>query len=110
MKTRKEHTVSKIYRNRYVPHLLALLVISGFILFIWGLPVLDDQTDINPLAVKVVTIMFHIAFPMNIVMFIGIVLVRAAYRRNPICPTCGIDAVDCKINRNTILPHYTWAE
>ena len=30
---------------------------------------------------------------------------RAIYRLHPFCPTCGIDAVDCKINRKSLSRH-----
>ena len=110
MNHRQNHPVERIYRNRYVPYFLAFMVIAGIILNFLMLPAMERQTTINQHAVNVVTVMFRIAFPMNIVMFIAVLLIRAAYHRNPICPTCGIDAVDCKIKRDTILPHWQWAE
>ena len=30
---------------------------------------------------------------------------RIAYRTNPYCGTCGIDTVDCKMNRRTLKEH-----
>ena len=31
--------------------------------------------------------------------------VRLFYRLNPFCPVCGLDAVDCKINRQSLSDH-----
>lgn len=30
---------------------------------------------------------------------------RFLYRLNPYCPVCGLDAVDCKINRQSLSDH-----
>ena len=30
---------------------------------------------------------------------------RPLYRLNPFCPVCGLDAVDCKINRQSLSDH-----
>ena len=30
---------------------------------------------------------------------------RLLYRLNPFCPVCGLDAVDCKINRQSLYDH-----
>lgn len=30
---------------------------------------------------------------------------RLIYRLNPFCPVCGLDAVDCKINRQSLSDH-----
>ena len=30
---------------------------------------------------------------------------RLTYRLNPFCPVCGLDAVDCKINRQSLSDH-----
>ena len=30
---------------------------------------------------------------------------RLLYRLNPFCPVCGLDAVDCKINRQSLSDH-----
>lgn len=32
-------------------------------------------------------------------------IIRLIYRLNPYCPVCGLDAVDCKMNRRSLSEH-----
>ena len=32
-------------------------------------------------------------------------IIRLLYRLNPYCPVCGLDAVDCKMNRRSLSEH-----
>lgn len=97
--------IFKIYRNKYVPLFLsALLIIGGGILGLTRDTINQEPND-SGLPLMPAYYAFLTAFAFNAAMFIAVMTARIHYQLRPQCKTCGKDAVDCKIARNSFLPH-----
>ena len=101
MKSQEQKFIQWAYRNRHVPWILLTCIIAGIVLSIK----LEDLMTPGYSMAGPLRAMVTLGLAGNSIILIAVIYARIAYRRRPHCPACGIDAVDCKIQRNTILPH-----
>lgn len=101
MDTPTRRTLHRYYRMKHFPRISAAFAAGGVLLTIFPDP-LTFGTDFLKLPLRV--ILGTTAF-MNAGLAITAAYVRIIYRLNPYCATCGLDEVDCKMNRNSISQH-----
>lgn len=101
MDTPTRRTLHRYYRMKHFPHISAAFAAGGVLLTIFP-DALTFGMDILKLPLRV--ILGTTAF-MNASLALTAIYLRIIYRRNPYCAACGLDEVDCKINRNSISRH-----
>ena len=96
MKNSRQKAIERLYRKPGDTYVLIAAIIIGLIF--------NRHRD-NGLLPEFLT---TLAMPAIIILSIGLaagITARMAYRIDPFCPVCGLDAVDCKIRRSSLLNH-----
>ena len=101
MKSQEQTFIEWLYRSRHTPRILAACIAAGVVLMLNMERLLAPDNPTNGLIQGMV--IFGLAA--NSALLVALIGVRIGYRRQPNCPVCGLDAVDCKIQRNSLLPH-----
>ena len=101
MDTPTRRTLYRFYRFKEYPYISGAFTITGILLTLYP----DPLTFGNDRLATILSILFGTATFINALLFLTAIYVRIIYRRNPYCPACGLDEVDCKMNRNSISRH-----
>ena len=101
MDTPTRRLLYRMYRSKNLPQVAAFLTAAGILLAIQA----DQLTFGNKPAYIVLRLLTAIATLPFAIAFITTTYTRVKYRLNPICKVCGIDEVDCKINRDSLSAH-----
>ena len=101
MDTPTRRTLYRFYRFKEYPYIAGAFTITGILLTLYP----DPLAFGNDRAETILSILFEATTFFNAILFLTAIYVRIIYRRNPYCAACGLDEVDCKINRNSISQH-----
>ena len=101
MDTPTRRTLYRLYRHKHFPHITAFFSAIGIFYAVEPGP-LDLNNHYLRLILRVT---FAVITTLNTSYLIAIIWTRILYRRNPYCAACGLDEVDCKMNRNSISRH-----
>ena len=101
METPERRLIHRIYRNGYVPWIALSMFIIG--IPIWSLTG-SPEVQADPVT-RLLGSLAKAGCVTNGLLFIAIMAARLRYRLNPHCPVCGQDAINCKLNRNSLFGH-----
>lgn len=102
MDTPTRRTLYRYYRIKEFPYLAGAFTAAGILFAI--------KPEILPFPMPgffrgLFQAIFATSAFVNGITFILAIAARITYRLRPYCPACGLDAVECKINRNSLSAH-----